>query len=125
MQTNIVKKQNKREIDKATIELEELKRAGKGIDIAQSAGVTEMVDLVKFFKVGSQSNPDKKYLVKEIFENKKVSYSCSCKDYENFFLKGQEKHECKHIIAVQFARKYDLTLTEVKSESWRDDLYDF
>lgn len=120
-----IEKEFKSKIDKATIELDNDKRAEKGIFIAQNAGVIEMVDQVRFFKVGSQSDPDRKYLVKEIQENNKVSYSCSCKDYENFFITGQTRHECKHIIAVQFAKQYNLTLQEVKSESWRDDLYDF
>jgi predicted nucleic acid-binding Zn finger protein len=123
MEKTIVNK-NRKSIVKATIE-EDDKRAEKGIEIAQHAGVTELTDQVRFYKVGSQSDPNRKYLVKEIYENKKWSYSCSCPDYENFFIKGETKHECKHIIAVQFAKQYGLTLTEVKPSNWRDDLYDF
>jgi|SRR5687767_10650645 len=118
----IIEKQNTNEIDTATIED---RRASKGIDIALQRGVTEMIEKVKFFKVDSQSDQHRHYLVKEIHENNKISYACNCKDYENFSIKGETKHECKHIIAVQFAKEYNLTLTEVKSESWRTDEYDF
>lgn len=123
----IVEKQKKRQIDTATSEpiIEDDKRATKGIDIALNHGVIEMIEQVKAFKVGSQSDPDRKYLVKEIHENNKVSFSCNCKDFENFYIKGEQNHECKHIIAVQFAKQYNLTLEEIKSESWRTDLYDF
>ena len=108
-------KQNQQVVEKRD------RRSAKGIVVAMSCEIVKIDSEREIYKVQSESNTKKYYIVKFIDG---TPVFCSCPDFLNR-IKTNPFHVCKHARAIVLAENHGLISKEKGSKSFKEDEYSF